>query len=201
MNEAQWRGWIRQNVQAADPLLWVIEKRLGCAPRPLRYHPAFGGQIPLIPSEGASALLEWIASIKHRGVKTIICLATHGEMMRYALVTSPHANLLALYRSSGLEVYSHPILDPAHVAPHNRVGILKQIETLKPIVLSEYRSRAGGMLIHCSGGMDRTAPLAAYIASQTLGEDGPPVPNLQGCKSGNIRPGGSSSAPRIGNRS
>jgi len=171
MNEAQWRGWIRQNVQAADPLLWVIEKRLACAPRPLRYHPVFGGRIPLIPSEAASALLEWIASIKHRGVKTIMCLATPGEMMRYASATSPHGDLLSLYRSSGLEVHSHPIVDPAHVAPHNRTGILKQIESLKPIVLSEYRSRAGALLIHCSGGMDRTAPIAAYIASRSEGSD------------------------------
>ena len=30
-------------VQTANPLLWVVDKRLACAPRPLRYDQRFGG--------------------------------------------------------------------------------------------------------------------------------------------------------------
>lgn len=64
MSEVEILSWIRKNVRAADPLLWVVEKKLACAPRPLRYHPAFGGRNPLIPSEAASALVEAIDPIR-----------------------------------------------------------------------------------------------------------------------------------------
>jgi protein tyrosine/serine phosphatase len=44
------------------------------------------------------------------------------------------------------------------------------MEKLKPLVLAEYQQRTGAMLIHCSGGMDRTAPIAAFIASRSVGQ-------------------------------
>jgi hypothetical protein len=91
-------------------------------------------------------------------------------MKRYASVVSPHADLLSLYRASGFVVHSHPVEDPAHVAAGEKTGILQQIEDLKPVVLSEYRNRTGAMLIHCSGGMDRTSPIAAFVASESAND-------------------------------
>lgn len=46
------RGWherirvakLDSDVQAANRLLWIVENRLACAARPLRYHPKFGGR-------------------------------------------------------------------------------------------------------------------------------------------------------------
>ena len=170
MTETEWRSWIRKNVQAANPLLWVIEKSLACAPRPLRYDSKFGGRVPfLIPSEAAAALSEWIAALKEEGIGTILCLATPGELKRYSVVVSPHPDLISLYRSSGFVIHSHPVEDPAHAPAHEKGGILKKMEALKPTTLSEYQARKGAMLIHCSGGMDRTAPIAAYLASQAAG--------------------------------
>jgi protein tyrosine/serine phosphatase len=43
------------------------------------------------------------------------------------------------------------------------------MEALQPTILSEYQARKGAMLIHCSGGMDRTAPIVAFIASHSTG--------------------------------
>jgi Cyclin-dependent kinase inhibitor 3 (CDKN3) len=168
MSESEWQSWIRKNVQAANPLLWVVEKSLACAPRPLRYHPKFGGrEVRLLPTEAASALSAWLESIKEQGIGTIACLATPGEMKRYSLVVSPHPDLLSLYKSSGFVVHAHPVEDPAHAGASARKGILEQLESLKPAILSEYRNRTGAMLIHCSGGMDRTAPIAAFVASHS----------------------------------
>jgi hypothetical protein len=168
MSESELRSWIRKNVQAANPLLWIVENGLACAARPLRYHPKFGGrEVRLLPSEAAPALSAWLASIKEQGVGTIVCLATLGEMKRYSLVVSPHSDLLSLYKFSGFIVHTHPVEDPAHAEPSARKGILEQLEALKPSVLSEYCGRTGAMLIHCSGGMDRTAPIAAFVASHS----------------------------------
>lgn len=168
MSETELRNWIRNNVRAANPLLWVVKKSLACAARPLRYHPEFGGRNRLIPSEAALALSDWLQFVKDQGIGTIVCLATPGEMKRYSSVVSPHPDLLSLYKSSGLVAHSHPVEDPAHVADRERTGILEQLETLKPTILSEYSGRTGAMLIHCSGGMDRTAPIAAFIATHSV---------------------------------
>jgi len=168
VSEAEWLNWIRENVRAANPVLWVIDKSLACAPRPLRYHAKFGGRIPLIPSEAASALSEWLDCINGLGIGTIVCLATPGELKRYSLVVSPQPDLLSLYRSSGFVVHSHPVQDPFHAAASEKTGILEQIEAFKPTILAEYRERTGALLIHCSGGMDRTAPIAAFLASFNL---------------------------------
>lgn len=169
MNESEWRKWIRKNVQSANPLLWVIERSLACAPRPLRYDPKFGGRGPCIPPDAASALFNWLDSLKVFGIGTIVCLATPEEMKRYGRVVSPHPDLPSLYRSFGFIVNLHPVQDPAHAATSDRVGILEQMEALKPTILAEYRRRTGAMLIHCSGGMDRTAPISAFVASQEVG--------------------------------
>lgn len=169
MSESAWRSWIRGHVRSASPLLWVVQDSLACAPRPLRYHPQFGGRVPSLPAQAASALQAWLASLKDHGVGTIVVLATPGEMRRYATVTVPEPDLLSLYASLGFRVHHHPVEDPAHAAQSAKAGILDQIEALKAIILAEYAIRTGAMLIHCSGGMDRTAPIAAFIANQTVG--------------------------------
>lgn len=169
MSETVWCTWIRKNVQAANPLLWIIESHLACAPRPLRYHQKFGGQVPLMPSESAADLFEWLDLLRAHGIGTIVVLATVGEMKRYSSVISPRPDLLSLYRSVGFVVHHHQIEDPAPAPVSAKARILDQMEALKFIILTEYQERTGGMLIHCSGGMDRTAPIAAYIASKSLG--------------------------------
>ncbi len=166
--EDAWRTWIRKHVQSAG-LLWVIEGRLACSPRPLRYHPRFGGRLPQLPPEAGPILGEWLQSLKNRSVGTIVVLATDGEMKRYATAVAPAPDLLSLYRSLGFVVHHHPIEDPLHAPASEKGGIISQIEALKPIVLTEYQARTGGMLLHCSGGMDRSAPVAAFIASESVG--------------------------------
>jgi hypothetical protein len=163
----KWRKWIRSRVQSANPLLWVVDKRLACAPRPLRYHQRFGGRVSLFPPEAAPALREWLESLKTHGIGTIVVLATPGEIKRYSSVVAPLPDLLSLYRSFGFLVHHHPVEDPFHALRSAQAGILDQMEALKPIILAEYEERTGGMLLHCSGGMDRSAPIAAFVASAT----------------------------------
>jgi hypothetical protein len=71
MDETAWRTWIRSNIQRADPLLWVIERSLACAPRPLRYHAEFGGRVATLPADAAPAL-------RARGVVPSHSLQEHG---------------------------------------------------------------------------------------------------------------------------
>src|SRR3989442_7121662 len=114
MSETEWRSWIQKNVQAVNPLLWVIEKSLACAPGPLRYHGEFGGRVPLIPSEAPSALSEWPDSLKDRGIGTIVCLATVEEMRRQSLIVSPQADLVSTEPSLGSVAHDQSVAHTAH---------------------------------------------------------------------------------------
>jgi hypothetical protein len=166
MTESDWRKRIRKDVQSANPFLWVIDGKLACSPRPLRYDQEFGGRLPSIPLEAAPKLSDWLNSLKSQGIGTIVCLATPKEMQRYALVVSPHSDLLSMYRSYGFVVRAHAVEDPLHAAASQKQGILEQMERLKSTILAEYKARTGAMLIHCSGGVDRTTPITAFVASQ-----------------------------------
>src|SRR5215471_19313769 len=98
LNEKDWRAWIRNNVRAANPLLWIIDKSLACTPRPLRYHSEFGGRVPTIPAIANEPLRQWLESLKALGIGTIVVLATPEEMERYSSVVAPQRDLLSLYR-------------------------------------------------------------------------------------------------------
>ncbi len=147
-------------------MLWVLEKSLACSPRPLRYNERFGGRIPSLPREANTAVIHWLNSVRDLGIGTIVCLATPGELKRYAPAVGTATDLLALYRSNGFVVHHHPVQDPAHARGNTQVRILEQLERLKPVVYDEYRSRTGAFLIQCSGGMDRASPVAAFIAAK-----------------------------------
>ncbi len=166
MSEKEWRQWIRSKVQGAAPLLWVLNRRLACSSRPLRYHARFGGRLLFFPPEAADALSEWLEAVRQEGIGTITCLATHGELKRYATLTGPDEGLVSFYRHRGFRVHHHPIEDPRHAPREARAGILEQLERLKPVVFDEFQHRSGALLLHCSGGMDRSAPVAAFIAAR-----------------------------------
>ena len=153
-------------MRRAIPVLWVLEGCLACSPRPLRYHNRFGGRIPSLPPAANAALMQWLASVRELGVRTIVCLATDGELKRYSPAVGGASDLLALYRAAGFVVHHHAVEDPAHASAEARPGILAQLERVKPMVYDEYRSRTGALLIHCSGGMDRASPVAAFIAAK-----------------------------------
>jgi len=110
--------------------------------------------------------MHWLTSVRDLGIGTIVCLATPGELKRYVPAVDTATDLLALYRRTGFVVHNHAVQDPAHAPADTRVRILEQLEQLKPVVYDEYLSRTGALLIHCSGGMDRASPVAAFIAAK-----------------------------------
>lgn len=173
MTEPECRNWIRDRIQAADPALWVIESKLACSPRPLRYHSQFGGRIPSIPAAARPDLERWLAALRSIGIGTIVVLVTPGEMRRYAAVVAPSGDLVSFYESERFVVHAHPIEDPAHAAVAARPGILGQLQDLKPVIFREFEARVGAMLVHCSGGMDRTSPIGAYIANRSAEPSAP----------------------------
>jgi protein tyrosine phosphatase (PTP) superfamily phosphohydrolase (DUF442 family) len=145
-----------------EPVFWVIPQKLACSQRPLRDHPEFGGRdatpIKRNPKKFRELVINWVDRIEALGIKSIICLLEVKQHERYYVI--PEVNLhkhglLGYYDQRGFAVEHFPLTDYRRPTPHDMEKVLELFDSLtKPV------------LIHCSAGIDRTAPIAAYISSK-----------------------------------
>jgi len=151
---------IKQQIQQGNEselVIWVIPNKLACSQRPLRYHPRFGDRSPL-PPEAKPEVLWWVDRVKALGIRSIICLLEHDQLDRYYVRggLNLHPNgLLGYYRERGFDVRHFPMTDYQRPAG-----------TLMDQVLQEFDRLPKPVLIHCSAAIDRTTPVAAFIAAR-----------------------------------
>lgn len=159
----QARDRLREDA-AADPLVWPIPSSLACSQRALRDHPRFGGRGQHLPPEAGGEVVAWVSRVCALGVRAVICLMHPKELRYYDGLPDLPDGLLALYGSCGLEVRQLPWADPAHAkTPQARQALLNRVHEIKIEAYSAYKALPKPVLLHCSAGIDRTAPVAAYI--------------------------------------
>jgi hypothetical protein len=148
---------IRQQLRGGDESevwIWVIPSHLACAQRPLRDHPQFGGRSPL-PSEARPLVERWVDRFVEAGFRSVISLLEVAQLDRYyvrgGINLHPHG-LLGYYESRGLSVESIPCTD-----------YQKPTSARMGQVLEAFRHLPKPVLLHCSAGIDRTAPVAAFL--------------------------------------
>ncbi len=147
-------------------LVWVIPEKLVCAHRPLRYHPRFGGSARDLPSEATLEVKKWVVRMKRAGIQSIISLMHPKELRHYARLELGAKDLIDLYRKSGFEVRHIPWDDPAHrpsSAPHS---FQEELDRIQAEALLAFDDLPKPVLLHCSAGIDRSSPVAAYIWSK-----------------------------------
>jgi hypothetical protein len=149
---------IKQQLRHGDESelwIWVIEARLACAHRPLRYDPRFPERVPLPPK--ARRLVEsWVDRILGAGFRSIISLLEEAQLDRHDVRGGPDLHpggLLGYYRHRGLEVASIPCTDYQRPSDDN----MRE-------ALAAFRRLPQPVLLHCSGGIDRSSPVAAYLS-------------------------------------
>lgn len=148
-------------------LIWPIPGELACAPRPLRDHPVFGGSAKVLPLEAAPHLLSWIQRIEGAGIRSIICLMHPKEFRYYDLPGHHPEGLLSLYKERGFQVRHLPWADPAHARTEKaRQELKSRVGQIKVAAYQAFRELPHPVLLHCSAGIDRSAPVAAYIVLQ-----------------------------------
>ncbi len=150
---------LRKQISAGDESeiwTWVIPEQLACAQRPLRDVPPYGGRNPIPPA--ARPLVErWVDRVKGAGFRSIISLLEDAQLDRFyvrgGLGLHPNG-LLGYYRARGFSAESIPCTDyePPSVEKMNRA-------------LFAFRALPKPVLLHCSAGIDRTTPVAAYIVA------------------------------------
>ena len=144
-------------------LVWAIPGELACAHRPLRKHPDYCGPQIDLPEEAAPLVLAWVRRIKQEGIRSVIALMGAKELHHYHLSSVGASGLIELYEKEGLIVRHIPWEDPAH--PDVSVGLSykQQISQCRAAALAAYDSNPKPVLIHCSSGIQRSSPVAAFI--------------------------------------
>lgn len=144
-------------------LVWVIPEGLACAHRPLRYHHEFGGSGKLLPPEAAPDVHKWVGRILGEGIQAIICLMHATEVDLYAAIDHGAPDILGLYRKRGLLVCHLPWEDPAHPSSETPISFKRELLRIRKHALECFGCLPKPVLIHCSAGQDRSAPVAAFI--------------------------------------
>jgi len=158
---------IRRQIAAGNEseiAIWVIPWKLACSQRPLRDHPCFGGRTPL-PPEARPLVTKWVERIQRElGMRSIICLLEERQLDRYYVrggIELHERGLLGYYESQDLAVRHFPMTDYQRPPESEMRKVLVAFDELpKPV------------LLHCSAAIDRTTPVAAFIACHRGGGSG-----------------------------
>ena len=146
-------------------VVWAIDGHLAIAERPLRYHPDFGGSGKPLPPEARKAAVDWVSKLEAVGVRSIICL-THPSELRYYEPLGLHPEgLLGFLKSRGFQVAHIPWPDPAHSKSlEERKKRLEKVNEIKLKAFEAYKFLDEPVVVICSAAIDRSPPVAAYIA-------------------------------------
>jgi hypothetical protein len=146
-------------------LHWIIPGQLACAHRPLRYHARYGGSRARLSPDATPLIQEWVELIKIEGIKSIISLWHDRDTACYRSLPLGNGDLLTYLESEGFMIKNHPYEDPAHKRTPPAIA-RENPERIRAEALESYDQLPKPVLIQCSAGQDRSAPVAAYIHAQ-----------------------------------
>lgn len=166
---------IKQSLQAirdkiasgddAEILLWLQEGTLACSQRPLRDHPQFNtprpGRSPRpmpLPKSARPLVVDWVNRVKSHGIRSIVSLLEEGQHERYYVSGGLNLHpdgLYGYYLAQGFEFCTIPLTD-------YKTPSMAEMEA----VLAAFDRMPKPVLLHCSAGIDRTSPVAAFIVSK-----------------------------------
>lgn len=99
------------------------------------------------------------------GDSSIICLLGPAELAHYASPASElgAAGLIALYEAKGFEVRSFPWEDPKYRVGQGGRPYDDQLREASEKCLRAFDELPKPVLLHCSSGIQRSSPVAAFI--------------------------------------
>jgi len=155
------------NGDESELLVWVIPEVLACAHRPLRYHHKFGGRGRCLPADATPEVYNWVQRVKQCEISSIICLMDSREIKHYSKLALNSKDLIEFYKISGFAVRHIPLNDPAHRPHSDSDSFRENLIRVKKEALAAFCTLPKPVLLHCSAGIDRSSPVAAFIWSRS----------------------------------
>jgi hypothetical protein len=122
----------------------------------------------LIPAKARPLILDWVTQIQMEGIASIISFMHDGDLDCYSAIDLGEPNLIEFLRREGFHVVALPWEDPFH-SKTDKVNKQAKLEQVRKDALKAYDQLPKPVLLMCSAGIDRSAPVAAYIWQQRSG--------------------------------
>lgn len=161
-----------KRIEAGDEselLVWVLPGLLACSHRPLRHNRLFGGSARNMSREATPLVAEWANRMRLAGINSIICLMHDKELGYYSALELRAPGLMEFYEQCGFSVCRLPWEDPAH-SKSSQATILKSLHDIRQRSLTAFDALPKPVLLHCSAGVDRSSPVAAFLHSHRGGQ-------------------------------
>ncbi len=151
-----------ENGDESELIYWVKQNELGCTVRPLRRHPSYAQGRLTLPVEARPLIDEWIMLVKVENIRGILSLMHDADLACYRLLGFRNGSLLDYLSDAGFQVAACPYEDPHYKksSPQEKRATLLKVREQALLV---FRTLAKPALIMCSSGIDRSAPVAAFI--------------------------------------
>lgn len=149
----------------SDLLVWVLPGRLASAQRPLRHHPLYAGSGAVIPAQATSLVFHWAAAVRAAGIASIVSFMHERDRHCYSELDLKASDINEFFEKQGFVVARIPWEDPHHSRADARTK-LKNLERCRRDALAAFDALPKPVLLQCSSGIDRSAPVAAYIWEQ-----------------------------------
>jgi hypothetical protein len=146
----------------SELLIWIIPGELASAQRPLRHHPQYAGSGTIIPKQATPLVFKWASAIRSSGIASIISFMHQRDRRCYSDLDLEAADIHEFFENQGFKVVRVPWEDPHHskaAADTKR----NNLERCREEALKAFDSLPKPVLLQCSSGIDRSAPVAAYI--------------------------------------
>ena len=146
----------------SELLVWIIPGRLATAQRPLRHHPLYAGSGAIIPKQATPLMFKWAAAVREAGIASIISFMHDRDRRCYSELNLEAADINDFFEKQGFTVARIPWEDPRH-SKADVTTKRKSLERCRAEALKAFDSFPKPVLLQCSSGIDRSAPVAAYI--------------------------------------
>ncbi len=146
----------------SELVFWIRQKDFGCTVRPLRRHPQYGGSRALLPAETRDLIERWVELLKVEGINSILSLMHEKYLGCYSAFGFESGDLISHLCDAGFEVARCPYEDPHHKSS-SKEQKLKTLRSVRTQALASFLALPKPVLIMCSSGIDRSAPVAAFI--------------------------------------
>jgi protein-tyrosine phosphatase len=116
-----------------------------------------------LPPDAVGEVRDWIGRIKEYGIRSIISLMHPKELRHYDQLDLGADDLIDFYRRSGFDVRHIPWDDPTHRPSSQGASFAEELVRVREEALAAFDVLPKPVLLHCSAGIDRSSPVAAFI--------------------------------------